>query len=311
MLLTAVTGTALGAAQAPGAPTLEVEVIAQVLRDGDERVEMVIDDGGVLRSGDGLQLRLRASADAYVYVVAYGASGRIQLLRPFSGESREARLLGGVQEIFPAEDVFLPLDGVTGRETLFLMVSQEPVRNLRSLLRRAQDASGVEGAYAELLAARPETLRMDIRHIDRAPLIGLEFAGAAKVSAPLPESDVPTSRAGRGGVASVPLAPAYQADPSLERGGWLGSYEEEGVLSSVGSRVPGVDPPPTVVLPAAVAEPPSPGKDAGRGKSWRERVGQWVGRTPRDEAGALGRQDAEAAPAAEGVASPPARGGDS
>ena len=61
--------------RAIGPAGLDLELRALVPRGSGGRADLVVSDGGVLRSGDQIQVRMTVARDAYVYLVAKGGFG--------------------------------------------------------------------------------------------------------------------------------------------------------------------------------------------------------------------------------------------
>jgi hypothetical protein len=101
------------------ASKVDVQIVARPGSAAAGAREFRLRDGGVLRSGDGVQLRLESDSDAYVYVIAYGSSNTAMLLHPFSAEPKDALVQRGQRRVIPAAGDFLPLDGQEGQETLW------------------------------------------------------------------------------------------------------------------------------------------------------------------------------------------------
>ncbi|HEX9583353.1 MAG TPA: trypsin-like peptidase domain-containing protein [Gammaproteobacteria bacterium] len=195
---------------------LRMEVTARISRDGGEMQEIPVSDDSVLRTGDGLQFRLRVARDAYVYVIAYGSSGSAVLLHPFSGRDEDAFLRAGEERIIPGPDRFLPLDRRAGEESFYAFASQTPVRFMSSLLVRVEARGDNRAAVAEMLrTSHPETLALNFRHV-----------AARSTAGPAPEASPGAPKTLNDAVAgSVPRAPGIQ------------EVEEPGVLSGEGSRI--------------------------------------------------------------------------
>ena len=144
-------------------PTIEVHAIVE--RGDGKPSELRVVDGGVLRSGDRLQVRVRAPQDGYVYVIAYGSSGSALLLHPFAGRTETARVRADKEMIVPDEGVYLPLDGRPGREVLFAIWSPAPLQGISSLLVRMEGAAGdSERAEQMLRDVYPDARRVAFRH---------------------------------------------------------------------------------------------------------------------------------------------------
>lgn len=161
--------------------------------------DFLVRDGGVLRSGDGVQLRLQADTDAYVYVIAYGSSGSAMLLHPFSEKPGDALIRQGQADVIPESGVFLPLDDREGRETLFTIVSGSPLKGIADLLPRLEAEGGDLNAATETIrAAYPQARRLSFKHIGARPLVGV----AATTPRASPSQSSPSSAAGAWSVPS-------------------------------------------------------------------------------------------------------------
>lgn len=176
----------------------------------DAGQDFSVRDGGVLRSGDGVQLRLQADTDAYVYVIAYGSSGAAILLHPFSGKPGDALIRQGQAEVMPESGVFLPLDDHEGRETLFTIVSAAPLKDIGDLLPRLEAEGGdLNAATDTIRAAYPQARRLSFKHIGARPLVGIaattprESPTQASTGAAAAPSDTPTFSPPAGGGWSV------------------------------------------------------------------------------------------------------------
>ena len=143
------------------AAKVSVELVARPGSASGAAQDFVVRDGGVLRSGDGVQLRLQSEADAYVYIVAYGSSNTAMLLRPFSAKPGDALIRAGQTDVIPKAGVFLPLDDREGRETLFTIVSDVPLTNISALLPRMEAAGDDMAAITALIRATyPQARRL-------------------------------------------------------------------------------------------------------------------------------------------------------
>ncbi|MDX1433696.1 MAG: DUF4384 domain-containing protein, partial [Gammaproteobacteria bacterium] len=153
---------------------------------------LAVRDGGVLRSGDGIQLHLRARRDAYVYVIAYGSSNSAALVFPYSGKAEDARVRAGSERIIPRNDLYLSLDDVQGRESLFTIVTDAPVDDISGLMARMEAKGDDLIAVAEVVrAAHPASTRLTFKHLGEAPLVGVDLAA-------LPRSEAATAPASAG-----------------------------------------------------------------------------------------------------------------
>lgn len=186
---------------------LRMDVTARVTgADGKTQV-IPVDDDTVLRTGDGVQIRLRVSRDSYVYVIVYGSSQSAVVLHPFSGRREDALMRAGEERVIPGPDRFLPLDRRAGRESIYAFASSSPVRLMSSLLVRMEAGGSDRAAVTEALrASHPETLALSFRHAEAGGAAGAGQAGSETVAAASPA-------------------------PVLQDAG------EQGVLSAEGSRI--------------------------------------------------------------------------
>ncbi|GMQ76440.1 MAG: hypothetical protein BMS9Abin01_1719 [Gammaproteobacteria bacterium] len=159
------------------AAKVRVELVARPGSASGAAQDFVVRDGGVLRSGDGVQLRLQSEADAYVYIVAYGSSNTAMLLRPFSARPGDALIRAGQRDVIPKAGVFLPLDDQEGRETLFTIVSDVPLTSISDLLPRMEaQGDDLTAITALIKATYPQASRLSFKHIGASPLVGVAAA---------------------------------------------------------------------------------------------------------------------------------------
>ncbi len=196
MILTAALLPAIGlpagdARAAAVAAKVKVELVARPGSASGAAQDFSVRDGGVLRSGDGVQLRLQSDTDAYVYIIAYGSSNTAVLLRPFSATGDDALIRRGQEEIIPEAGVFLPLDGREGRETLFTIISDDPLLGIPDLLPRIEAHGGDLSAITTMIEADyPLAGRLTFKHIGATPLVGV----APTVPRASPETSSPTAK---------------------------------------------------------------------------------------------------------------------
>lgn len=239
---------AIDLAAAAAAPTsLDMEVVTRAAGDAGGPSKLIrVDSDSALRSGDGIQVRLRVAQDAYVYVIHVGSSRSAMLLHPFSGRDEDALVRAGEQRAIPSAEGFLSLDRRTGTESLYAFASPAPLASLSSLLVRMEAVGADREAVTEMVReAYPDALALNFNH---------EKARTLASSAVPPESPTATLSAFRG-------------------------VEEQGVLSAEGSRIqefvsgkPLPPEKPVMAVPSAEAprqSPPSP-KPA--------ETGSWLGK---------------------------------
>ncbi len=210
---------------------VNVELVARPAAASGADQDFTVRDGGVLRSGDGVQLRLRADADAYIYVIAYGSSGSAMLLHPFSEKPGDALIRQGQAEVVPESGVFLPLDDHEGRETLFTIVSEAPLDDIADLLPLLEtDGGDLNAATNTIRVAYPHARRLSFKHIGARPLVGVA-ATTPRTSPTQSSPGAAGTGAGTGTDSQGPSAPAG--------GGWsVSSSQGFGSTEAAASATP-------------------------------------------------------------------------
>ena len=219
------------------AAKVSVELVARAKSADGKIQDFPVRDGSVLRTGDGLQLRLESETEAYVYVIAYGSSNTAVLLRPFSGRSDDALMKKGQRVVFPKSGDFLPLDGREGRETLFTIGSDVPLTGIPELLARIESHGDNVTAISAMLGDEfPLSRRLSFKHIGARPLVGVDAATArASVS-----QDLPAAGGGQPAVAGESPEPAASAGWSLpSSGGFAGDATGAAASAATAAATPG------------------------------------------------------------------------
>ena len=173
---------------------VRVELMARPGTASGAEQDFMVPNGSVLRTGDGVQLRLASDIEAYVYVIAYGSSNTAIFLYPFSARPDDALIRKGQTEFVPRSGVFLPLDDREGREMLFTIVSDVPLTDMADLLPRIEAHEGDADAIIAMLSARyPSVASLSFKHIGATPLVGVA------TNTPRSSPSSPTSRLSGGG----------------------------------------------------------------------------------------------------------------
>lgn len=193
-----------------------VQIVARPGFASGSEQDFELRNGGVLRSGDGVQVRLESDADAYVYVVAYGSSHTAILLHPFSAKAEDARVQRGQVKVIPETGVFLPLDGQEGREALFTIVSRVPLADITDLLDRIEAHGDDIGAITAMIGTTyPGVRHLTFKHIGARALVGVAATAPRAGSFGITLDSAADSRAGDAGAGQV-----GGATPSPTAGGW-------------------------------------------------------------------------------------------
>ena len=137
-----------------------------------------VDADSTFRTGEAIRFRIEVNSDAYVYLVARGASGDGNFLFPMAGEDNRLKAFQSVQ--VPAEPADpIRFDEPAGTETLYILVSRSPVPDLDRLL----PARGLV-ASAKVPRARLDQIadRMQSRDLVRGKVTPSSNAGPADVN---------------------------------------------------------------------------------------------------------------------------------
>lgn len=92
--------------------------------------EIEIQDGGELHSGDMFRITFKLQEEAYVYLLSLDSLGDITKLFPEKDTGLPIKIKPHETYIFPEKNKWLRLDKNIGQETLYLLASPEPIRNI-------------------------------------------------------------------------------------------------------------------------------------------------------------------------------------
>jgi hypothetical protein len=112
--------------------------------------EILVRDGGELRSYDKFQVYLEPHSDCHAYLLFYDSAGKASLLFPSGAGGGNAFLKKGTPTRVPGEGLFYELDAKTGLETLYLVASAEPLADVEWLLEKMEKAGADSSAGAAL-----------------------------------------------------------------------------------------------------------------------------------------------------------------
>ncbi len=116
------------------APPLSLSSLFLGERQVGKRFEkMIIRDGSVLRSGDGLKIAFETSRRAFVYVLLLDSQGKASVLFPSDGIDIEPRVPGGTSVELPPDNQWFFLDNAPGTETLYVVATLKPLGDIKGL----------------------------------------------------------------------------------------------------------------------------------------------------------------------------------
>lgn len=135
----------------------QLDMVIYGLHDDETHV---VDDGGVLFSGDSFQLEVTPKSDGYVYAFLRDSSGEISLLNPEVAGASFFKRRNQITEL-PGNDHWYRLDDNDGTETIVVVGSeqQQSLQQLEGYMR--------SGNWGALSKQSVYVVMSHIRHIDR------------------------------------------------------------------------------------------------------------------------------------------------
>ena len=114
--------------------------IAAVTGPEDQRTLVALESDSVLYSGDKFKMMLQAAQQCHVYIIFKGSEGEILTLIPPNLDSLDQPIEPNKRVYIPNANDWFILDQNSGTETLYLLVSSEPLADLESQLKRYDSA---------------------------------------------------------------------------------------------------------------------------------------------------------------------------
>jgi S1-C subfamily serine protease len=136
---------------------------------GGEPSMVTIEEGDVLKSHDGFQIRFKTNRDAYAYVVLYSHRGEAQLLFPHPEIRMSNKIEGDKSYTLPSKDLWFTLDENIGMETVFVLASKRPISHIETVIDSLKNKNINE--VKKILAKKAAAVKaISFRHIDDKPL---------------------------------------------------------------------------------------------------------------------------------------------
>lgn len=130
--------------------SVEFAVVAErKLADGSWG-EVLVKDGGELKSFDKFQVHFQPNTDCYIYLLFYDSQGKASQLFPSEVMGKNNFVKKDTEVRAPGRDLFYELDTATGIETVYLIASTQPMADMDWLLEKMEQAGG-EAQYASAL----------------------------------------------------------------------------------------------------------------------------------------------------------------
>ena len=120
--------------------TLSMNILGQRKGADGRYSEVVVGEGSVLRSYDNLQVHFETNRPAYVYVLLYDSTGRASQIFPDPKIDQPWHVESGRKIVVPSKDLWFWLDESTGTETIYVLASEKPMSDIRTLLARMETA---------------------------------------------------------------------------------------------------------------------------------------------------------------------------
>jgi hypothetical protein len=118
--------------------------------DGGAMVEFPLQTGAVVSGGERVRIAFSPSADAFAYVIAKDARGRVSVLFPTEVFKGASRVQAGQAYGAPVESGWLRIDAQAGLDTIYVFGSLDPLQNLEELIEEPETPTSL-GARRELV----------------------------------------------------------------------------------------------------------------------------------------------------------------
>jgi hypothetical protein len=117
---------------------LSMQVFGQRKEADRSFTEIIVREGGTLRSGDQFQVQLKVNRSAYVYLLLYDSRGQASKLFPNPKIDPPGFLTEHSEIAIPDKHLWFWLDDHRGTETLYALGSAMPLKNISELLSRME-----------------------------------------------------------------------------------------------------------------------------------------------------------------------------
>lgn len=151
---------------------LSMNIIGQREEPDGTVSEVIIREGGILRSYDNFQVHFSSNKDAYIYILIYDSTGEASQLFPDPKIPLSNKIDTGKDYSVPAEGQWFWLDENTGTETIYVLASEKPLDNIEQMLNK------MEGVTSEQKKAISSKVRNEIQLVERG--VGGITEGKAK-----------------------------------------------------------------------------------------------------------------------------------
>lgn len=124
--------------------SVTMNVIGQRKEGDGSYTEVVVREGSVLRSGDNFQVHLESNRPSHIYVLLFDSQGQASQLFPDPKIEQPGFIEGGRKIAVPDKDLWFWLDENPGTETVYVLVAEKPMSDIRGLLVKMEKANEAE-----------------------------------------------------------------------------------------------------------------------------------------------------------------------
>lgn len=129
-----------------GAPlSLTMNLIGQRKEPNGSHIEVVVKEGGVLRSGDQFHVQVEVNRPCHLYVLLFDSHGEASQLFPDAKIETPGFIEAGRKIGVPGRDLWFWLDEHAGIETVYAIASETPLLDIRGLLSKMEKAGKADG----------------------------------------------------------------------------------------------------------------------------------------------------------------------
>lgn len=160
---------------------LSMQVIGQRKEADGSFTEIIVREGGMLRSGDQFQVHVGVNRGGYIYIILYDSHGHASQLFPDPKIEQPEFVTAHNEVAIPDKHLWFWLDNHTGTETIYALASARPLRIISELLGKMES---VEPALNKPSLAH---LQEPIKSVQRG--VG-GFAHAKAANLPLVDSNL-------------------------------------------------------------------------------------------------------------------------
>jgi len=170
---------------APAAPaplTLSMNIIGQRKESDGSYIEVLVNEGSVLRSYDNFQVHLQTNRPGHVYVLIYDSQGRASQLFPDPKIAQLGSVAGSKPVVIPGPDLWFWLDEHPGTETIYVLASQAPMQDIQELLAKMEKADdSAKQQVSQEIKRRVKIMQRGVGGITKGQVVTYRLTGGKKI----------------------------------------------------------------------------------------------------------------------------------